>query len=97
MISFIVMASTNEYARKILNSPTHAEPCLVHSAKQVLIPENWCVYIKLHNRGYPSEDNNYRVFLTGKEHVEYRRGLNSLFTRKALGYEVIDIIVSCSF
>ncbi|KAI0090029.1 cytochrome P450 [Irpex rosettiformis] len=63
---FIVMASTNEYARKILNSPTHAEPCLVHSAKQVLDPENW-------------------VFLTGKEHVEYRRGLNSLFTRKALG------------
>ena len=27
-----------------------------------------------------------RVFLTGKEHVEYRRGLNLLFTRKALGY-----------
>lgn len=26
-----------------------------------------------------------RVFLTGKEHVEYRRGLNGLFTRKALG------------
>ena len=25
------------------------------------------------------------VFLDGKEHVEYRRGLNSLFTRKALG------------
>ena len=27
-----------------------------------------------------------RVFLTGKQHVEYRRGLNILFTRKALGY-----------
>jgi C-22 sterol desaturase len=26
------------------------------------------------------------VFLTGKTHVEYRRGLNTLFTRKALGY-----------
>jgi C-22 sterol desaturase len=63
---FIVMASSNEYSRKILNSPTFAEPCLVHSAKTILLPENW-------------------VFLTGKDHVEYRRGLNALFTRKALG------------
>jgi len=60
------MASSNEYSRKILNSPTFAEPCLVHSAKQVLRPDNW-------------------VFLTGKDHVDYRRGLNALFTRKALG------------
>ena len=60
------MASTNQYTRKILNSPTYAEPCLVHSAKAVLEADNW-------------------VFLTGKEHVEYRRGLNQLFTRKALG------------
>ncbi|CAL1696651.1 unnamed protein product [Somion occarium] len=66
---FIVMASTNEFARKILNSPTHAEPCLVHSAKTVLLPDNW-------------------VFLTGKAHVDYRRGLNSLFTRKALSMYV---------
>ncbi|KAF8640332.1 hypothetical protein AX17_000004 [Amanita inopinata Kibby_2008] len=66
---FIVMASSNEYARKILNSPAYAEPCLVHSAKQVLGYDNW-------------------VFLTGKSHVEYRRGLNSLFTRKALGIYV---------
>ncbi|TFY75408.1 hypothetical protein EWM64_g8604 [Hericium alpestre] len=63
---FIVMASSNQYARKIMNSPNHAEPCLVYSAKQVLLPDNW-------------------VFLTGKEHVDYRRGLNQLFTRKALG------------
>ncbi|TCD66759.1 RNA polymerase C-22 sterol desaturase [Steccherinum ochraceum] len=62
---FIVMAATNDYARKILNSPSHAEPCLVHSAKQILLPENW-------------------VFLNGKEHVDYRKGLNLLFTRKAL-------------
>ncbi|KAI1786315.1 cytochrome P450 sterol C22-desaturase [Ganoderma leucocontextum] len=66
---FIVMASSNEYSRKILNSPTHAEPCLVHSAKQILCPENW-------------------VFLTGKVHVEYRKVLNTLFTRKALGIYV---------
>lgn len=35
------MASSNEYARKILNSPTHAEPCIVHAAKQILMPDNW--------------------------------------------------------
>ncbi|KIK47971.1 hypothetical protein CY34DRAFT_73029 [Suillus luteus UH-Slu-Lm8-n1] len=62
---FIVMASSNEYSRKILNSPAHAEPCLVHSAKQILMPDNW-------------------VFLNGKSHVEYRKVLNTLFTRKAL-------------
>lgn len=28
-------------ARKILNNPTYAEPCLVHSAKKVLMAENW--------------------------------------------------------
>ncbi|THG99431.1 hypothetical protein EW026_g2912 [Hermanssonia centrifuga] len=66
---FIVMASTKDFARKILNSPTYAEPCLVHSAKQILLPDNW-------------------VFLTGREHVDYRRGLNALFTRKALGLYV---------
>lgn len=27
-----------------------------------------------------------RVFLNGKAHVEYRRALNALFTRKALRY-----------
>lgn len=39
--SFIVIASSNEYARKILNSPTYAEPCLVASAKKVLCADNW--------------------------------------------------------
>lgn len=43
--SFIVIASSNEYARKILNSPTYAEPCLVASAKKVLCPDNWYVPI----------------------------------------------------
>ncbi|KII86392.1 hypothetical protein PLICRDRAFT_114775 [Plicaturopsis crispa FD-325 SS-3] len=42
---FIVMASTSNYARKILNSPNHAEPCLVASAKQILSPDNW-VFLK---------------------------------------------------
>ena len=40
-VSFIVMASSTEYSRKILNSPAHAEPCLVYSAKQILLPDNW--------------------------------------------------------
>lgn len=65
LCSFIVMASSNEYARKILTSSEYAEPCLTASAKQVISPDNW-------------------VFLHGKEHQEYRRGLNVLFTRKAL-------------
>jgi C-22 sterol desaturase len=39
--SFIVIASDNEKSRKILNSPTFAEPCLVASAKPVLLKENW--------------------------------------------------------
>ena len=43
--SFIVMASSNEFARKILNSPAFAEPCLVHSAKAVLRPDNWLVVL----------------------------------------------------
>ncbi|EKM60712.1 uncharacterized protein PHACADRAFT_246788 [Phanerochaete carnosa HHB-10118-sp] len=77
---FIVMASANEFSRKILNSPTYAEPCLVHSAKQVMLAENW-------------------VFLSGKEHVEYRRGLNLLFTRKALGLylSIQDVITRTHF
>jgi len=62
---FIVMASDNAFTRKILNSPTYAEPCLVASAKQILVADNW-------------------VFLTGKVHAEYRKGLNVLFTRRAL-------------
>ena len=41
--SFIVIASTNEYTRKIFNSPQYAEPCLVYSAKQVLCADNWSV------------------------------------------------------
>lgn len=60
------MASDNSLTRKILNSPNHTEPCLVASAKEILIPSNW-------------------VFLSGKIHADYRKSLNVLFTRKALG------------
>lgn len=31
-------------------------------------------------------NSHIRVFLTGKDHVDYRKVLNLLFTRKALGY-----------
>ena len=41
VLSFIVMATSNEFSRKVFNSPTYAEPCLVHSAKQILLPDNW--------------------------------------------------------
>ncbi|EMD41431.1 hypothetical protein CERSUDRAFT_110011 [Gelatoporia subvermispora B] len=77
---FIVLASTNDYARKIFNSPTYAEPCLTHSGKQILRPDNW-------------------VFLNGKVHVEYRRVLNTLFTRKALGtyLRIMDSITRTHF
>jgi C-22 sterol desaturase len=78
------MASSNEYARKILNSPSFAEPCLVHSAKAVLRPDNWLV---IPPPVYPVAPNHlsiHRVFLNGKAHSSYRRGLNSLFTRRAL-------------
>ncbi|OCH93200.1 cytochrome P450 sterol C22-desaturase [Obba rivulosa] len=63
---FIVMSSSSEYSHKIMNSPNYAEPALVHSAKKVMVDDNW-------------------IFLMSKVHHEYRRGLNTLFTRRALG------------
>ncbi|UZJ55322.1 hypothetical protein CBS101457_004642 [Exobasidium rhododendri] len=63
---FIVVASSVDHTRKILNSPHFTEPCLVASAKKVICPDNW-------------------VFLNGKKHVDYRKGLNTLFTPRALG------------
>ena len=38
----------------------------------------------------------HRVFLTGKTHVEYRKVLNGLFTRKALGYVIVLLHASVS-
>jgi C-22 sterol desaturase len=52
-------------ARKVFNSPTYVQPCVVDVAKKLLRPTNW-------------------VFLDGKAHVDYRKGLNGLFTRQAL-------------
>ncbi|BFZ61456.1 RNA polymerase C-22 sterol desaturase [Saitoella coloradoensis] len=63
---FVVIASTQELARKILNAPAYVQPCVVDAGKKILKHTNW-------------------VFLDGKAHVEYRKGLNNLFTRKALG------------
>ncbi|KAI8377753.1 cytochrome P450 [Radiomyces spectabilis] len=63
---FVVIASTCDLSRKILNAPVYAEPAVVDSMKHILCADNW-------------------VFLSGKAHVDYRKGLNVLFTRKALG------------
>jgi C-22 sterol desaturase len=65
-VRFVVIASTCELSRKILNAPAYAEPAVVDSMKHILCGDNW-------------------VFLSGKAHVDYRKGLNVLFTRKALG------------
>lgn len=62
---FVVIASTRDLARKVLNSPMYVRPCVVDVAKKILRPTNW-------------------VFMDGKAHVDYRKGLNGLFTRKAL-------------
>ncbi|KAI5461593.1 cytochrome P450 [Mariannaea sp. PMI_226] len=53
-VVFVVIASTRDMARKVLNSPMYVKPCVID------------------------------VFLDGKAHVDVRKGLNSLFTRKAL-------------
>jgi len=62
---FVVIASTRDMARKVLNSPAYVKPCVVDVAHKLLGSDNW-------------------VFLDGKAHVEYRKGLNSIFTRKQL-------------
>lgn len=76
------MASSNEYSRKILNSPNHAEPCIVNAGKQILLPDNWYVALCLHLLCHVHRSP--RVFLTGKAHVGYRKVLNTLMTRNAL-------------
>ncbi|KAN0071516.1 Cytochrome P450 [Elaphomyces granulatus] len=62
---FVVIASSRDLARKVLNSPAYVKPCVVDVAHKLLGKDNW-------------------VFLDGKAHVEYRKGLNSLFTRQVL-------------
>lgn len=64
---FVVIASTRDMARKVLNSPGYVKPCVVDAAHKLLGRDNW-------------------VFLDGKRHVDFRKGLNGLFTRKALEY-----------
>ena len=88
-LSFIVMVSDNALTRKVFNSPSFAEPCLVASAKQVLLPENWSVPPPSSVlRSWPTLTcvnlSFFRVFLHGKVHADYRRALNVLFTRRAL-------------
>ncbi|ODO01636.1 hypothetical protein I350_06460 [Cryptococcus amylolentus CBS 6273] len=58
---FIVIGSSNEMARKIMNSPNHAEPCLVASAKKVLLPENW---VFGHGKGHADYRKALNVLFT---------------------------------
>lgn len=72
---FVVIASTRDLTRKIMQSPKYVKPCVVDVAVKILRPNNW-------------------VFLDGKDHVDYRKSLNGLFTKQALeqylpGMEVI--------
>lgn len=65
MPRFVVIASTRDMARKVLNSPSYVKPCVVDVAHKLLGADNF-------------------VFLDGKAHVDFRKGLNGLFTRQAL-------------
>lgn len=60
---FIVIASSNEYSRKILNSPTYAEPCLTSSAKPILLKENW---VFLHGKVHADYRKALNVLFTKK-------------------------------
>lgn len=60
---FIVIGSSNEMARKIFNSPNHAEPCLVASAKKVLLPNNW---VFLHGKVHADYRKALNVLFTQK-------------------------------
>ena len=71
--SFIVLGSTNEMARKILNSPNHAEPCLVYSAAKVLLKENW---VFLHGKAHADYRKALNVLFT-------KRALSYVFLAKA--------------
>jgi len=61
----VVLTSDRDLAHKVFKSPSHAQPCLVPIAKDILGHNAW-------------------VFLQGKAHAEYRRGLAPLFTNKAI-------------
>ncbi|PSS02118.1 cytochrome P450 61 [Coniella lustricola] len=62
---FVVIASTRDLARKVLNSPAYVKPCVVDVAHKLLGSDNW-------------------VFLDGKDHIDFRKGLNGLFARSIL-------------
>lgn len=91
-----------------MNASTSAEPCLVRSAKEILLRAFFFGYFLISlkltvleriqrrtgelalSRPRPSRFrecsfvSGCRVFLNGKIHNEYRKGLNCLFTRKAM-------------
>ena len=92
------MASTTDLARRVLNSSTFTEPCLVRSAKQILLRTSVSDIMLAVASAYPGLPRSgelvrpnagasdraecsqcsfaCRVFLNGKVHNEYRKGLN---------------------
>ena len=62
----MVLASDRDIAHKVFKSPSHAKPCIVPIATDIMGSSAW-------------------IFLQGRAHTEYRRGLAGLFTNKALG------------
>lgn len=61
------MGNSNEMCRKILNSPNHAEPCLVAAAKKVLLPTNW---VFLHGKAHSDYRRALNVLFT-KQALRY--------------------------
>ena len=79
LLSWPLLMNTHERSSTplpMLNPASSTQPKLFFCPKIGML---YCIYTR------PFDTDLARVFLTGKEHVEYRRGLNALFTRKALG------------
>jgi C-22 sterol desaturase len=55
------MGNSNEMCRKIMNSPNHAEPCIVAAAKKVLLPTNW---VFLHGKAHSDYRRALNVLFT---------------------------------
>ena len=70
------MGNSNEMCRKILNSPNHAEPCLVAAAKKVLLPTNW---VFLHGKAHSDYRRALNVLFTKQalRYVPFYRNRNA--------------------
>lgn len=80
------MASDNTLTRKILNSPNHTEPCLVASAKEILIPSNW---VFLTGKVHADYRKSLNVLFTRKALSIYLRVQESIY-KKAFAKWLVD-------